>query len=69
MACAEFRIESDHPISGQLWPLAGTRELLVGNRALAVAMAAKSTTQPPGREIRVVHLPTGEVLFRKETAQ
>ncbi|HSI55788.1 MAG: hypothetical protein ACAH21_05945 [Ramlibacter sp.] len=28
-------------------------------------MAAKSVTKPMGEEIRVVHVPTGEVIFRK----
>jgi hypothetical protein len=28
-------------------------------------MAAKSVTKPSGQEIRVVHVPTGEVVFRK----
>jgi hypothetical protein len=37
----------------------------VSDRALAVAVAAKSTTWPGGQEIRVVHVPTGEVVFRK----
>jgi len=28
-------------------------------------MAAKSITTPSGEEIRVVHVPTGEIVFRK----
>jgi hypothetical protein len=28
-------------------------------------MAAKSVTKPSGQEIRVVHVPTGEVVFTK----
>jgi hypothetical protein len=28
-------------------------------------LAAKSFTRPSGQEIRVVHVPTGEVVFRK----
>jgi hypothetical protein len=28
-------------------------------------MAAKSVTTPSGEEIRVVHVPTGEIVFRK----
>jgi hypothetical protein len=40
-------------------------EMLVHERSLAVAMAAKTRTVPCGGEIRVVHTPTGEVIFRK----
>lgn len=61
----EFRVESSHPISGLLWPVQGVREWTVSSRSLAVALAVKSST-PAGQEIRVVHVPTGEVLFRKE---
>jgi hypothetical protein len=35
----------------------------VSDRALAVSLAAKSFTR--SSEIRVVHVPTGEVVFRK----
>jgi hypothetical protein len=28
-------------------------------------VAAKSVTQPYGQEIRVVHVPSGEVVYRK----
>jgi hypothetical protein len=38
---------------------------MVHDRSLAVAMAAKTRTVPCGGEIRVVHTPTGEVIFRK----
>lgn len=64
MATADYRIESNHPIVGLLWPAQGSQELAVSDRALAVALAAKSFTQPSS-EIRVVHVPTGEVVFRK----
>jgi hypothetical protein len=37
----------------------------VHDRSLAVAMTAKTRTVPCGGEIRVVHAPTGEVIFRK----
>jgi hypothetical protein len=35
------------------------------DRALAVVMAAKSMTFPSGHEIRVIHVPSGQVVFRK----
>jgi hypothetical protein len=65
MSSADFRVESSHPISGRLWPLGGSQQYFFSDRSLAVAMAAKSVTKPSGQEIRVVHVPTGEVVFTK----
>lgn len=65
MTSPDYRIESSHPLACRLLPATGSKQVLVGDRALAVAMAAKSTTQPSGQEIRVVHVPTGEIVFRK----
>jgi hypothetical protein len=68
MTSAHYRIESSHPIASRLLPLSGTQQqYVVSDRALAVAVAAKSTTRPGGQEIRVVHVPTGEVVFRKRS--
>jgi hypothetical protein len=64
MASAEFRVESNQPIGGRFLAQPGGREYFFSDRALAVALAAKSFTRPSG-EIRVVHVPTGEVVFRK----
>ena len=64
MTSADFRLESSHPIAGRLLPRQGANELFFRDRELAVAMAAKSFTRPSS-EIRVVHVPTGEVVFRK----
>ena len=58
-----YRIQSSSPISGALWP-AGRRQLVVADRTLAVSLAAKSETAP-GSVIEVVHVPSGEVVFRK----
>ena len=63
-----FRIESSHPIQGPLWPVSGKNEFHVRDHGLAVVLAAKSVTDPPGGEIRVVHVPTGEVVFSKHNA-
>ncbi|RYY84763.1 MAG: hypothetical protein EOO24_37285 [Comamonadaceae bacterium] len=63
MPAADYRIESSQPINGRLWPSAGSRQLAVADRALAVSLAAKSFALDS--EIRVVHVPTGEVVFRK----
>ena len=63
MTSADYRIESTQPIAGRFWPAAGSKQLSVKDRALAVSIAAKSFTDS---EIRVVHVPTGEVVFRKQ---
>lgn len=63
MTHADYRIESTQPIAGRFWPSSGSRQLSVNDRALAVSIAAKSFTR--SSEIRVVHVPTGEVVFRK----
>jgi hypothetical protein len=63
MTSADYRIESSQPIAGRFWPANGLRQYAVHDRALAVSLAAKSFTSDS--EIRVVHVPTGEVLFRK----
>jgi hypothetical protein len=65
---SDFRVESSHPIATQLFHASGSRQYFFSDRALAVAMAAKSVTKPSGQEIRVVHVPTGEVVFRKPAA-
>ena len=67
----DFRIESNRAMRNPHWALFGgesanaTNEIMVHDRSLAVAMAAKTRTVPCGGEIRVVHTPTGEVIFRK----
>ena len=67
MAPAEYRIESDRPLSGRWLPLAGNPPWIVGNRALAVSLAAKNFQGAAGQEVRVVHVPTGEIVYRKDT--
>ena len=63
MTAADYRIESSQPIAGRFWPAGGSTELAVKDRALAVSIAVKSFTR--SSEIRVVHVPTGEIVFRK----
>jgi hypothetical protein len=60
---ADYRIESSQPIAGRFWPATGLQHYAVKDRALAVSLAAKSFSADS--EIRVVHIPTGEVVFRK----
>ena len=67
MTSAEYRIESTYPIASRLLPQSGFQQYLMSDRALAVSVAAKSSTKPCGQEIRVVHVPTGEVVFRKKS--
>ena len=63
MTSADYRVESNQPIDSKFWPVAGSREFAVSNRALAISLAVKSFAHDS--EIRVVHVPTGEVVFRK----
>jgi hypothetical protein len=65
MMSADYRIESSHPLSSRFFPPGASEQYLVKDRALAVALAAKSFSRAAGQEIRVVHVPTGEVVFRK----
>ena len=68
LKATDYRIESSYPISFRLLPVPDAAEYCLSDGALAVVIAAKSVTVPPGQEIRVVHIPTGEVLFRKAAA-
>ncbi len=66
MSSASYKIESSHPIVGPLWAdQDSSKFLILFDRALAVVLAAKSRTFPSGHEIRVVHIPSGEVIYRK----
>lgn len=60
---ADYRIESSQPIDGRFWPASGSQHYAVNDRALAVSLAAKGFSADS--EIRVVHVPTGEIVFRK----
>lgn len=68
MTSAEYRIESNQPLSGRLLPLGGGRQVLVGDRGLAISLAAKNFIPGYGQEIRVIHVPTGEIVFHKQEA-
>ncbi len=67
MTSAQYRIESNRPLSGKWLPLAGGPPWLVGDRGLAVSLAAKNFRTESGQEIRVVHVPTGEIVYSKNT--
>ncbi len=61
---AEYRIESTGTVVFRLTPAPARQRHHFQDRAMAVAMAVKGVTDPPGSEIRVVHVPSGEVIFR-----
>jgi hypothetical protein len=61
----QFRIESDCGLQAQHWSAEDAKVILVHDRSLAVAMAAKSLSSGCKGEVRVVYMPTGEVIFRK----
>jgi hypothetical protein len=67
MPSNDYRIESSQPFASRFWPAGKATHFTVGNRALAVSLAAKGMTG--AGEIRVVHVPTGEVVFRKPAPQ
>lgn len=68
MERSNYRIESSDIMVGPLLPPAGSHNVLVHDRGLATVVAAKSVTIPYGREIRVVLVATGEIVFRKTAA-
>lgn len=59
-----YRIRSDSPIRGALWPHPGASELDVPHRCVAVSIAAKSRTEP-GAAIQVIHVGSGQVVYQK----
>ena len=65
MTTLSYRIESFYPIVGPLISGINNTALYLADRAIAVVMAAKSETRPYGKEIRVVHQPSGEIVYRK----
>ena len=63
MASAHYRIESSDPLLGHLLPPTDFKHLFV-NRSLAVAVAVKSVYDPTRQHVRVVHVPSGEIVFQ-----
>ena len=69
MPTAHYRIESRCPHSGSLLPFTpGTFEHLYANSSLAVAVAVKSVADPTRQQVRVVHIPSGEIIFQTAPA-
>lgn len=63
MPTSKYRIESSGTLASNLL-LAINFDHLYDNRSLAVAIAAKSITLPVQKEVRVVRVADGEVIFR-----
>lgn len=62
-----YRIESRDPLLGHLLP-SSNRKTLFGNCSLAVAIAVKSVVDPTRQQVRVVHVPSGEIVFETKPA-
>lgn len=60
-----YKIESSHRIVATLPRSQLHSGELLADRELAVSLAAKCKTEPPGGVVRVIHVPTGEVVFSK----
>ncbi len=60
-----YRIENSSPARSSLLPAGSTREFY-RDRGLAVAVAVKSLSDPTREQVRVVHVPSGEVVFESE---
>ena len=58
-----YRIESSNPLLGSLLPLTPVKATYT-NYSLAVAVAVKSVGDPTRQQVRVVHVPSGEVVFQ-----
>ena len=63
MASAQYRIESRDPLLGHLLPPTNYKHIFA-DRSLAVAVAVKSVDDPTRQQVRVVHIPSGEVVFQ-----
>lgn len=67
MSSPKYRIESSGTLTSNLL-LSIDFDHLYDNSSLAVAVAAKSVTLPVQKEVRVVRVPDGEVIFRTKSA-
>lgn len=63
MAIDQYRIESGDSLKGSLL-LSSNLQHLYTNPSLAVAVAVKSMSDPTHQEVRVVHISSGEIIFR-----
>jgi hypothetical protein len=67
MQTPKYRIESSGTLRSGLL-LSINFNHLYEDCSLAVAVAAKSLTEPARKEVRVVQIPSGEIIFRTKCA-
>ena len=67
MPSSDYRIENSLPVIGSLLP-PGASSRLYADRSLAVAVAIKSVSDPTRQPVRVVHVPSGEIVFNTAPA-
>ena len=63
MNSAQYRIESTTSSVGGLLPHPAF-EHIYADSSLAVAVAVKSVGDPTRQQVRVVHIPSGEIIFQ-----
>lgn len=63
MTSADYRIESNHPLTNRLLPRLKLPKAF-HDLSHAAAMAVKCVPNPFGDEVRVVHIPSGTIVFR-----
>ena len=63
MNSAEYRIESSNSSFGSLLPQSAF-DHIYADSSLAVAVAVKSVGDPTRQQVRVVHIPSGEIIFQ-----
>jgi hypothetical protein len=68
MMSRDFRVESSHSITGRLLPASDSQRRSFSDRALALTTASEGVTKPSVQEVRVVHVPTGAVVFTKASS-
>lgn len=68
MATPKYRIESCGTLTSGLL-LSVNFNHLYEDSSLAVAIAAKSMTEPVRKEVRVVQIPGGEIIFRTKCVE
>lgn len=68
MTHPQYRIEREQALQGSLLPPNSFDELDADRGlAMAMAMAIKSVQDPTREQVRVVHISTGEVVFKTLT--
>jgi len=63
MTSADYRIESNHPLVNRLLPRSKLPRTF-HDLSHAVALAVKCVPNPFGDEVRVIHIPSGKIVFR-----